>query len=244
MKVKRLIVHFDEEKCDGCGLCVPACAEGAIQIIDGKARLVDERFCDGLGTCLGECPQGAITLEEREAEEYDEELVQAHLAELGLPISPAHHHAHEAPEPLACPSAAARHWQQETTSRTREPQPSQLSHWPVKIALLHPQAPYLQEADLLVVADCVPVAYGSFHSDFLRGRAVAIGCPKLDDLSFYVDKLAAIFQEAQPRSVTVVHMEVPCCSGLQGAVEQALARSGNPIPVEEVVIGLEGQRKA
>jgi Pyruvate/2-oxoacid:ferredoxin oxidoreductase delta subunit len=243
MSATRLIVHIDEEKCDGCGQCVPSCAEGAIQVIDGKARLLDDRYCDGLGACLGECPQGAITLEERPAAEFDEELVQAHLARQ----SAAHPASWPKPKPAApaCPSQAFRQWLSEKSPAKRaERPPSQLEHWPVKLALLNPQAPFLQNASLYVVADCVPVAYGNFHAEFLPDHAVAIACPKLDHLEAHVERLIAIFREAQPASVSVVHMEVPCCTALQRAVEYALAQAGSDLACGEVVIGIRGDRKA
>lgn len=243
MAKTRLIVHIDEEKCDGCGLCVPSCAEGAIQVIDGKARLVDERFCDGLGACLGECPQGAITLEEREAEEFDEDLVREHLARPSAAPSAAP--ARPARAMAACPSAAARRWSAaETTAEPASPQPSRLEHWPVQLALLNPQAPFLQNADLYVVADCVPVAYGHFHAEFLPGHAVALACPKLDNLDAHVERLADLFRQARPASVTVVRMEVPCCSALRRAVESALARAGSDLECGEVVIGIRGEKRA
>lgn len=234
---KRIIVHIDAEKCDGCGQCVPACAEGAIQVIDGKARLVDERYCDGLGACLGECPQGAIMLEEREAAEFDEELVKAHLAHRSAvpPVAPS--------AVRACPSQASRQWSPglpaaEAVAR----QASLLEHWPVKLALLNPQAPFLQNAHLYVVADCVPVAFGNFHADFLPGHAVAIACPKLDHLEAHVQRLIDIFRQARPESVTVVHMEVPCCTALQRAVEYALGQAGSELECGEVVISIRGEK--
>jgi Pyruvate/2-oxoacid:ferredoxin oxidoreductase delta subunit len=229
----RLIVHIDAEKCDGCGQCVPSCAEGAIQIIDGKARLIDERYCDGLGACLGECPQGAITLEEREAPEFDEELVKAHLAGLAPP------------RVQACPSQAPRQWSPRAAPAESAPRPaSLLEHWPVKLALLNPQAPFLQNAPLYVVADCVPVAFGNFHADFLPGHAVAIACPKLDNLEAHVQRLTDIFRQARPASVTVVHMEVPCCTALQRAVQYALSQAGSDLECGEVVISIRGEKKA
>lgn len=226
----RLIVHIDPEKCDGCGQCVPSCAEGAIQVIDGKARLIDERYCDGLGACLGECPQGAITLEEREAPEFDEELVKAHLARRAAGPS----------VPLACPSQASRQWSPSPEPAARPV--SLLEHWPVKLALLNPQAPFLQNAHLYVVADCVPVAFGNFHADFLPGHAVAIACPKLDNLEAHVQRLTDIFRQARPASVTVVHMEVPCCTALQRAVQYALSQVGSDLECGEVVISIRGEK--
>jgi len=246
MSTTRLIVHIDEEKCDGCGQCVPSCAEGAIQVIDGKARLLDDRYCDGLGACLGECPQGAITIAEREAAAFDEELVHAHLARQAA-SRPVPQPAAPACPSLApaCPSQAARRWASEATpAGSAAAPPSRLEHWPVKLALLNPQAPFLQNAHLYVVADCVPVAYGNFHADFLPDHAVAIACPKLDNLEAHVERLIEIFRQAQPASVSVVHMEVPCCTALQRGVEYALAQSGHHIECGEVVIGVRGEKRA
>lgn len=234
--VLRKIVHIDEEKCDGCGLCVPSCAEGAIQIIDGKARLVDKKFCDGLGACLGECPQDAITIEEREAPEFDEQAVEEHL----------HKTATEKPKPpqfSACPSSAVR-----SLERDAQPAPSRLAstshlgNWPIQLHLVPPQAAFLKGADLLISADCVPFSYADFHQEFLKDKALLIGCPKLDDVHAYQEKLTQIFAEADIKSVTVLYMEVPCCFGLPHAVKQALAASGRDIPLREQVVGVKGDK--
>ncbi len=229
----RNIVKIDEEKCTGCGLCVTACAEGAIQIIDGKARLVSETYCDGLGACLGHCPEGAITVEQREADAFDEEATKAHLARQAQPAAPA----------FACPGLATH------DLSDRQPPaddagigavPSQLSHWPVQLKLVSPTAPCFADADLLLVADCVPFAMGDFHRRFLRSHSVAVGCPKLDDADFYVDKLADILRSNTVRSLTVVHMEVPCCSGMTRVAREAIARSGRAMKFEDVTISLRG----
>lgn len=236
--MKRQIVKIDEEKCDGCGLCVTACIEGAIQIIDGKARLISEKYCDGLGACLGECPQGAITIEEREAEEFDEKAVDAHLKKIQQTNDKLH------PHPSGCPSAKAMHWEADTSSKSLVGcLPSMLSQWPIKLALVSPQAPYLDGADLIVTADCVPFAYANFHQDFLKGHAVVIGCPKLNDQHLYQQKLEEIFRQSNLKSIKVIHMEVPCCFGLQHLVKTALARSGKNVPLKQVVIGIKGGRK-
>jgi Fe-S-cluster-containing hydrogenase component 2 len=234
----RKIVHIDEQKCNGCGLCVPACAEGAIQIIDGKARLIDERFCDGLGACLGECPQGAITIEEREASEFDEQMVAEHLHKAGGQETAA--------APLnGCPGAAVRtfHRETQTTPTAGEPESSCLNQWPIQLRLVPPTAPFLKQADLLICADCVPFAYAGFHQTFLKGKALLIGCPKLDDIQAYQQKLTQIISQAEINSITVLHMEVPCCYGLLLAVKQALAAAGKNIPLREQVIGVRGDRK-
>jgi len=231
----RKIVKIDESKCDGCGQCIVGCAEGALKIVDGKARLVKDSYCDGLGACLGACPVDAITIEEREADEFDEVAVEKHLAE-----------SKEAPAPLplapgGCPGAAMRRMQRPSPAAAgSEGGTSQLSHWPVQLALVPPHAPFLQDADLLLVADCVPFAMADFHARFLRGRPVVIGCPKLDDPQSYVDKLAEIFRQASVRSLTILHMEVPCCTGLCGIAKAALDVSGVPVPVSEVTVSVNG----
>ncbi len=257
--MKRLVIKIDEEKCNGCGLCVPSCAEGALQVIDGKARLVSEVLCDGLGACLGECPQGALTVEEREAPAFDERAVQAHLAKTGR-YSPAATHAGAAvrastPTALAshphataaeggCPGARALTLKPPAAaagvSAEEQATPSQLRHWPVQLMLLPPRAPYLQEADLLLCADCVPFAYPDFHRDLLRGRVVAVGCPKLDDAEYYAEKLATILRDNDVRSITVAQMEVPCCFGLVHVVREAIARAGKPVPLRDLTVTVEG----
>jgi Pyruvate/2-oxoacid:ferredoxin oxidoreductase delta subunit len=244
-KILRKIIHIDEEKCDGCGLCVPACVEGALAIVEGKARLISETYCDGLGACLGECPQGAITIEEREAEAFDEDAVAGHLAAQGTPAPAADHHA-SSNRDLPCPSARSLRLepcaQDATGASDASAAPSALSHWPVQLMLVPPDAPYFQGTELLVAADCVPFAYAGFHGDLLAGRALVVGCPKLDDVGFYRTKLAQILRASDIRKVTVVHMEVPCCFGLVMAVRQALAESGKDIPLEEITITIRGQR--
>ena len=241
MKVKRKIIEIDEQLCDGCGLCVPACAEGAIQVIDGKARLVAERYCDGLGACLGECPNGALRVLEREADDFDEAAVEQYLK--------AGAHKEIAPEsslPCGCPSAqvqslSAQKPRQEVRMPSGQAETvSSLLNWPVQITLVPPTAPFLKGADLLVIADCVGVAYPVVHRDLLAGRVVMMGCPKLDDADMYVQKFVQIFKTADIKSITTVMMEVPCCSGLLMIVKKALAASGKDIPLEEKVIGIKG----
>lgn len=241
-RTARQIIHIDEEKCNGCGQCVTACAEGALAVIDGKARLVNEVFCDGLGACIGECPQGALVIEERVAQEFDQEAVEWHLAHAGRP-----HAAHDAEaKPLACgcpgtvsevlhrPSAA------DFAGQPAGAPVSQLGNWPLQIHLLPLQAPYYAGADLLLAADCVGFAHPAFHQDLLAGRTLAIGCPKLDDGAFYADKLAQIIANNNIHSLTVAHMEVPCCFGLAHIAAQAVAKSGKQIPVQTVIIGRDG----
>lgn len=236
----RPIIKIDEEKCDGCGLCVPACKEGALQIIDGKARLVSEVYCDGLGACLGECPRGAITIEEREAAQFDEGAVKRHLD--GLRKSPAHQE-HAAGH--SCPGSAAQNLltgrpDEAEAGRPAEDIPSRLANWPVQITLLPVDAPYFQGAKLLIAADCVPFAFADFHRRFLSGRVVMVGCPKLDDVDLYLHKLADICRRNDIASVEVVHMEVPCCFGLDRLAREAVAESGRNIPLSVTVIGVRG----
>lgn len=236
----RKIVKIDEEKCNGCGLCIPNCAEGAIQIVDGKAKLMSEKFCDGLGACLGHCPEDAITVIEREGEDFDEKAVEVHL----------HKQTKAQPQPApvfgGCPSSRAMHFkvpetQAETVSTTLSV--SQLTQWPVQLKLVPINAPYFQHADLLIAADCVPFAYPDFHQDFLKGKAVVVGCPKLDDVQFYKEKLTEILKANSIKSVTVPYMEVPCCFGLVKATEDAIAASGKNIPLKKVKIGIRGDIK-
>lgn len=236
--MKRSIVSIDEEKCTGCGLCIPNCAEGAIKLINGKAKLVDERFCDGLGACLGHCPQDAITVIEREAEQFDEEAVKKHLSK---PVV-----THVPHVPHACPGSMAMDFR--STKRTsvtgaRQESQSQLRQWPVQLTLVSPEAPYFRDAELLVCADCVPFAYPNFHSDFLAGKSLIIGCPKLDDARFYVDKLTEILKKNNIKGITLVNMEVPCCFGLQSIVEEAMERAGKVVPVKQTVITIRGEKQ-
>ena len=242
----RKIIEIDEEKCDGCGQCATACAEGAIEIRGGKARLVAETYCDGLGACLGECPQDAIRIIEREADAFSEELVREHLARLDAkPSLPA--------KPSGCPGAAVqslpslhtiaplRSASEGTAGGEPPANPSALGNWPIQLRLVPPHAPFLRGADLLLVADCVPFAMADFHRRLLRERPVVIGCPKLDDGQAYVEKLAAILTTADVHSVTVVHMEVPCCTGLVRIAEAAVQRSGGKVPLKDVTISIRGQ---
>lgn len=245
----RKIVKIDPDKCNGCGDCVPSCAEGAITIINGKAVLAAENLCDGLGACLGECPMDAITVEEREADEFDEAAVEKHLASQGKP-APVHAHApHPTPHQHAgggCPGSRAMSFappQETASSAAAGSRQSQLAQWPVQLHLVSTTAPYFQGADLLITADCVPVAYAGYHEDFLKGKAVVMGCPKLDDNNFYTQKLTELFSKSDVRSITVLKMEVPCCGGIAVAARQALAASGKQIPYHEVTIGIKGDIK-
>ena len=231
--VLRNIVRIDEEKCDGCGECVNACAEGAIEIIDGKAKLVSEIYCDGLGACIGHCPQDAITIEQREVAEFDEEATKKHLGEK---------QSHQMQTDFVCPGVAAKKLREKgkAAESGAASVPSQLSHWPVQLKLVSPNAPCFADADLLLVADCVPFAMGDFHERFLRDHSIAVGCPKLDDADFYIEKLAQILKANKLNSLTVIHMEVPCCFGLTHIARQAIARSGLKMPFKDVTISLQG----
>lgn len=242
MKIKRKIVEIDQERCNGCGQCMLSCAEGAIALVDGKARLISDQYCDGLGACLGECPQDALRIVERVADEFDEEAVEKHL-ESPARNHPAPAHAH----PAACPSARERILSPEHTSRPEGQSAiadgrgkSALSHWPVQIRLVQPGATFLKHADLLVAADCTPIAYPAFHRDFLEGKAVMIGCPKFDDTDAYREKFVRIFKIADIQSVTVVVMEVPCCQGLPAMVREAMEQAGISVPLEKIVVSAEG----
>ena len=236
----RKIVKIDEEKCNGCGVCVPACVEGALQIINGKAKLISEQYCDGLGACLGACPQGALTIEEeQESEEFDDKAVKQHLEEL--------EHTTET-LPCGCPSTTVTQFDRQEAAETAPSvavkQQSMLSHWPVQLTLVPPSAPFLQAADLVLVADCVPFAYAGFHQELLRGHALLVACPKLDNFQAHLKKLTDILQHSQPKSLAVVHMEVPCCSGLTHMAKQAINLSGKDIPLKEVTIGIRGDLKS
>jgi NAD-dependent dihydropyrimidine dehydrogenase PreA subunit len=248
MKVIRKIIHIDEELCNGCGNCVPSCAEGALEIVDGKARVIADFYCDGLGACLGECPTGALTIEERTADEFDEHAVEKLLtkkkkepdrsARTVLPMASG-----------GCPSSRMIQSFGSTAdgagsgppAATGAPAESALSHWPVQIMLVPPTAPFLKGADLLVLADCVPVAFPTLHRDFLKGKAVMMGCPKFDNTEAYIEKFAQIARLSGIRSITAVAMEVPCCAALPVIVQRGLKLAGATIPMEEVVISVRGK---
>ncbi len=237
--MRRKIIKIDEDKCDGCGTCVPACVEGALQIVNGKAKLTSETYCDGLGACIGECPQGAMTIEEREAEDFDDEAVRRHLEEKEKGTDKL---------PCGCSSATVVQFDKPESAGpvSEKPIPCQstLGHWPVQLTLVPPTAPFLQGADLLLVADCVPFAYAGFHQHFLRDHALVVACPKLDDFRAHQEKLTQLLRQAEVKSLTVVHMEVPCCSGLAHMAKQAMQASGKDIPFREVIIGIKGDVKA
>lgn len=232
----RKIITINEEKCNGCGLCAEACHEGAIGMVNGKAKLLRDDYCDGLGDCLPACPTGAITFEEREAADYDEAAVEAHKAKRAA----AKFKAKESGAADASGSAAATDAANAAGSPT--PIESQLANWPVQIKLAPIQAPYFEDADLLIAADCSAYAYGNFHKDFIEGKITLMGCPKLDMVD-YSEKLTEMFASNTIRSITLTRMEVPCCGGLEYAVKQAIAASGKDIPLKVVTIGINGVLK-
>ncbi|MBE0616381.1 MAG: 4Fe-4S binding protein [Proteobacteria bacterium] len=251
--MKRQIIRIDESKCTGCGLCVPNCAEGSLEIRGGKAVLVKEALCDGLGACLGHCPEGALIIEERDAEAFDEHLVEQRLQELGrdhqpAPVAASHGGACPSSRPVSlgggCPSARPT-----TIAGVRIPAAaapsaapaSELTHWPVQLGLLPPTAPFFRGAELLLAADCVPFAYPDFHRTLLKGRAVAVACPKLDNAGAHFQKLIQIFRQGGLKGVTVVRMEVPCCGGLSAMAAEAWKESGAAFPLRELVISRGGE---
>jgi len=275
--MKRNIINIDQKKCTGCGLCIPGCPEGAIQLIDGKARLVSDLICDGLGACLGHCPEGAITIEEREAGPYNENKVMENIVPQGVNTIKAHlqhlqdhgqtdyynqaldylrqHHiaiaGHDEPRNQdtashsGCPglrsvSFAERPGSEKETGGSR---PSQLTTWPVQMHLISPNAPHFRNADLLLAADCVAFSVGDFHKDYLRGKVLAIACPKLDDgQQVYLEKLVALLEQAEVNTITVMMMQVPCCSGLLRLAQQAMELSARKVPVKAIVIGIHGEK--
>jgi len=240
MKIFRKIIEIDEDLCNGCGQCVTGCAEGALQIIDDKAKVVSETFCDGLGACIGECPTGALKIVEREAPPFDEEAVKKHLAK-----------TEKEPEtmPCGCPSTQIQIFDKPTAcAEANKPkhfenveQESALTHWPIQIKLIPASAPFLKGADLLVLANCTAVAFPTLHRDWMKGKVVMMGCPKFDDVQEYVEKFAAIFKTAGIQSVTVVVMEVPCCSGMPMIVKKGLEAAGKTVPMTEIVLSLRGK---
>lgn len=278
---KRKVIKIDEEKCNGCGLCIPNCPEGAIKIIDKKARLVSDLFCDGLGACLGYCPQGAITIEEQEAEEYDEtkvmenivkqgkNVIKAHLEHLKehnqivflkeaidylkeknignpLEIEPLHGQHKHLHASSSCPGSKVMDFRESQApskeKRSIAKETSQLRQWPVQLMLIPANAPYLKDADLLIAADCVPFTYADFHQDLLKGKMLLVGCPKLDDIALYQEKITQILKNNNIKSVTCVHMEVPCCFGLVNMVKSGIFASGKDIQLKDITISIKGEK--
>jgi len=244
-KVMRKIIEIDEELCNGCGECVPSCAEGALEIVDGKARMIAEKYCDGLGACLGDCPTGALQIIEREADDFDEAAVEELLASqkkaqvevveptLGCGCASSHM------ETFA-PSTPCQTANKPVAGVTAAPG-SALSHWPIQIRLVPPSAPFLQNADLLVAADCTAASYADFHQELLEGKVMMMGCPKFDDAESYVQKFVEVLQTANLNSLTIAIMEVPCCGSMRGIVKEAMKRSGITPKTEEVVISTRGE---
>lgn len=266
--MKRDIITIDEQKCTGCGLCVPNCPEGAIQMIDGKARLVSELYCDGLGACIGECPEGAITIENREAEPYDEKRVMENIVRKGENTIKAHLKHLDAHNEIELYKEAVRYLEEhgfgpaayiekpvfekpccsgikeQTAEKPADTPPaaSELNQWPIQMHLINPRAAYYRESDFLLAADCTAFTVGNFHNTYLRSKTLAIACAKLDsDQQVYLDKLTALIDEAAITSLTVLVMEVPCCSGLWRLAEMAAAKASRTIPLKKIVVGINGE---
>jgi Fe-S-cluster-containing hydrogenase component 2 len=249
--MKRKIITINEYLCDGCGNCVSACSEGALQIVDGKAKLVKEDFCDGFGDCIGECPTGALKIEEKDSRPFDIKATKDYLLKIKgkeavwkmEEAQKKHESKEQKTMPCGCPGSMVQTLSREKTALIPATQKteSQLSNWPVQITLLPLKAPYYKNADLLVAADCCAYAYGGFHQNFIKGHALAIGCPKLDNANAYKEKLASILSENHIQSVTVTYMEVPCCTGLVKLVEDAVRESRKDIPLKRIKIGIKGE---
>jgi len=260
-KVKRKIIKIDEDLCNGCEECIPGCPEQALVMVDTpkgrKARMVKEIYCDGLGACIGHCPTGALTIEEREAEAYDDEATIERIKEKA-PEKLEEHEKHMQEHGLkpastecghGCPSAVSQQWEtaedvatEDVATKDSPRLTSELRQWPVQLHLVSPNAAYFKNADLAIIADCVPFTNANFHADFVRHKAIAIGCPKLDDAQAYIQKIAQIISAGRPKSITVVNMEVPCCFGLIQIVKAAIQQAGLDIPVKTVTISIKGEK--
>lgn len=225
----RKIIKIDESKCNGCGQCVDACAEGAIEIRDGKAKVVRDMYCDGLGACLGECPQGALSIEEREAEPFDEEAAMEHVAK------------QKQPQRQGCPSAVPMVLRPSGAPSAPSGEGSELANWPIQMRLVSPSAPFFRGARLLLAGDCTAFAFAAFHRDFIRGRVTVIGCPKLDDQEEYVEKLSSILSANDIEDLSLVHMEVPCCGQMKRLVAEAVKRAGARVPVTSYTVRRSGE---
>jgi NAD-dependent dihydropyrimidine dehydrogenase PreA subunit len=245
--MKRKIISIDAEKCNGCGICVEACHEGAIEMIDGKAQLVSDKYCDGLGDCLPTCPTGAIEIIEREADEFDEIAVKERTNS-----RIASDNKNESSLPCGCPGTMSRSIKggsekiEENTCQVVSSQAakdSELRQWPVQLKLVNSSADYFKDANLLVAADCTAYAYADFHNDFIKDHVTVIGCPKLDDLGYYQEKLAEILSKNSIKSITVVRMEVPCCNGIVAAIKEAMLKTRTIVPYREVTITIDGKKQ-
>jgi len=233
--MKRKIIEIDEDKCVGCGLCIDACAEGAIQLVNGKAKLVSETYCDGLGACIGDCPYGAISIVEREAEVFDKKAVEKRFRQ------EKEEKTHHQEIPCDCPGMAVKSFEKNKIKSSTETEiASELSQWPIQLHLLSPSAPYWDGADILLAADCTAFSFGGFHPEFLAGRKLIIACTKLDNKNGYQEKLTAIFKHNDIRSVTILKMEVPCCAGIANLAKTAIEESGKNIPFQIITIALNG----
>jgi ferredoxin len=230
--MKRNIIEIDEEKCNGCGQCVTSCAESALQIVNGKAKLVKEIYCDGLGACIGTCPTGALTITQRDADEFDEKATEKHV----------HAMKHKPEKTCACPGSMVVEFDKHAPVSEPAPgeQRSELTNWPVQLMLVPVSAPYFNNADILIAADCTAFSHAGFHSSFIRNKKLIIACPKLDDANYYLEKLTQIFSSNPVKSIAVARMEVPCCGGLTHVVKEALKNSGKSIPYSETIIGIKG----
>jgi NAD-dependent dihydropyrimidine dehydrogenase PreA subunit len=226
---KRKILNIDQDKCTGCGLCVPSCAEGALQVIDGKLKLINDNLCDGLGACLGECPYDAISIIEREAVAFDSEAVKRHFAQ--------HRNAHS-----GCPSVQLVHYHVQDDSSPPCAQTTKLAQWPIQLTLVPSNIDIYDNANLLIAADCVPFAFAEFHEKFLKNHSLLIGCPKLDNREFYLKKLVQIFTTSSIQGIKVINMEVPCCQGLYHLVRHAVTLAGKDIPITQDIISINGER--
>ena len=242
----RDIISIDEELCTGCGLCIPNCPEGALQIVEGKARLVDDSFCDGLGACLGECPEDAILVESRDAEAYDEISVISNILEQGTEVVDAHlEHLRSHGETEAL-KIAVEHLAKAHASEAKdvpgEKPASQLRQWPIQLHLISPEAPYFRGSDVVIAADCTAYAAGDFHDRFIKDRTIAVGCPKLDtEIDVYVDKISAMIDHSKINSLTVVMMQVPCCRGLLALTQAAMDKAEGSVPLKSVIVGVDGE---
>jgi NAD-dependent dihydropyrimidine dehydrogenase PreA subunit len=248
--MKRRIIQIHEDKCNGCGLCVTACHEGAIELIDGKAKLISDIYCDGLGDCLPNCPTNAIEMIERDAEAYDDDAVQMRMrAKKEMELGDNEVNAEVKPMPCGCPGTMAKKIERKISltpavkpvASNEENAASELMQWPVQLRLVHPNAPYFNNANLLIAADCTAYAYANFHRDFIKDHITVIGCPKLDDNDYYRQKISEILSSNKIKSITVVRMEVPCCGGIVSAVKTAMLQAGVIVPYREVTIGTNGE---